>query len=282
MNFHKAPNTYVDQVNLYVQNTERSKDFYSGVLGLRVLKETKKIVTFAANGSDPLITVEQTINVLPQNRRSSGLYHLALRVPTRKDLAAVMAHLLKEEYPLVGGADHAVSEALYLNDPDGNGVEIYCDRPSEKWKWENGRVFMPTNAMDKHLLDELNGESWTGLSKETIMGHLHLQVANLKEAEKFYLNGLGFNLAAAYEPYADFISTGGYHHHLGLNVWNSRGVPVQEGAHIGLNYYRLIFPDRQTRREAIDRLIKLGVFIEQTEGHTFAKDPSGIKLELAV
>ncbi|MCQ2009143.1 MAG: VOC family protein [Sporolactobacillus sp.] len=282
MNFHRAPNTYVDQVNLYVKNTERSKDFYSGVLGLSVLREAKNMVTFSANGSDPLITVEQPVDVLPQIRRSAGLYHFALLVPTRKDLAAVTAHLMKEEYPLVGGADHAVSEALYLEDPDGNGIEIYRDRPSEEWEWENGRVFMPTEAMDEHLLDELEGEPWSGLSKETIMGHLHLQVANLKETEQFYLDGLGFNLVAAYGPYADFISTGGYHHHIGLNVWNSRGVPVQEGTHVGLNYYRLVFPGDQVRAEVIERITKLGASIDKVGDRLFTKDPSGIKFELAV
>ncbi|MET1249711.1 VOC family protein [Sporolactobacillus sp. STCC-11] len=282
MNFHEVPNTYVDQIFLFVRNLQRSKDFYSGMLGLSILQQNQQAITFSANGTDPLLTVEQPVDVLPPNRRSAGLYHFAMLVPSRKDLAAVTAHLLKEDYPLVGGADHAVSEALYLEDPDGNGIEIYRDRPADEWKWENGKVLMLTEAMDEHLLDELNGEPWSGLPKETKMGHLHLQVANLKETEKFYVEGLGFNLVAAYEPYADFISTGGYHHHLGLNVWNSRGVPVQEGIHVGLNYYRLVFPDIQMRHEAIDRLLKSGVSIEQTNERMFAKDPSGIKFELGI
>ncbi|SFF97351.1 VOC family protein [Sporolactobacillus nakayamae] len=282
MQFHEAPNMYVNHVYLFVRNLRRSKDFYSGILGLSILQESKQAITFSANGIDPLLTLEQPVVVLPPIRRSAGLYHFAMLVPSRKDLAAVTARLMKEGYPLVGGADHAVSEALYLEDPDGNGIEIYRDRPADEWKWENGKVLMLTEAIDEHLLDELNGEPWGGLPKETKMGHLHLQVANLKETEKFYVEGLGFNLVAAYEPYADFISTGGYHHHLGLNVWNSRGVPVQKGTHVGLNYYRLVFPDTQMRQEAIDRLLKSGVSIEQTNERMFAKDPSGIKFELGI
>ncbi|MDF2479564.1 MAG: catE [Sphingobacterium sp.] len=282
MNFHEAPNMYVDQVNLFVRNLGRSKDFYSGILGLSILQESKQVITFSANGTNPLLTIEQPEDVLPQIKQSAGLYHFAMLVPSRKDLAAVTAHLMKEDYPLVGGADHAVSEALYLEDPDGNGIEIYRDRPADKWKWENGKVFMPTEAMDEHLLDELIGEPWTGLPKGTKMGHLHLQVANLKETEKFYVEGLGFNLVAAYGPYADFISTGGYHHHLGLNVWNSRGIPVQEGPHVGLNYYRLVFPGDQERTNAIDRITKLGTAVNSDGDRVFAKDPSGIKFELAI
>lgn len=282
MNFHEYPNTYVDQVNVYVNNLERSKDFYSGMLGLHVTKENEHAITFSANGKDPLITVEQPQGVLPLIRRSAGLYHFALLLPSRKDLAAVTAHLMKEGYPLVGGADHAVSEALYLEDPDGNGIEIYRDRPSDQWKWENGTVFMPTEAMDEHLLDELDGEAWTGLPEGTIMGHLHLQVADLKATEQFYVEGLGFNLVAKYGAYADFISTGGYHHHIGLNVWNSRGIPVQEGVHVGMNYFRLVFPSEEERKEVIERLEKMDAVVEETDDRLFAKDPSGIKFELTI
>ncbi|MCO7176190.1 VOC family protein [Sporolactobacillus kofuensis] len=282
MNFHQAPNTYVDQVFLYVNNLDRSKDFYSGMLGLHVLKEEERTVTFSANGTDPLITVERPEDVLPQLRRSAGLYHFAMLVPTRKDLAAVIQHLLKEEYPLVGASDHAVSEALYLEDPDGNGIEIYRDRPSDQWKWQNGTVFMPTEAMDEHILSELNGEPWTGLPSGTKMGHLHLQVANLQETEKFYVEALGFNVVAKYGDLADFVSTGGYHHHFGLNVWNSRGIPVQEGKHVGLNYYRLLFPSDNARSEAIKRIEQFGSSAENRGTQWFTKDPSGIQFELAL
>ncbi|MCL1632591.1 VOC family protein, partial [Sporolactobacillus sp. CPB3-1] len=206
MDFQKAPYTYVDRVDLYVKNVQRSKDFYTKMLGLSLLTEEANLITFTANGLSPLITIEQKDGALPLEKRSAGLYHFALLVPTRKDLAAIAAHLMKEGYPLVGGADHAVSEALYLEDPDGNGIEIYRDRSSDSWQWENGRVFMPTEALDEHLLDEWDRAPWKRIAVGTKMGHLHLQVADIKETEKFYLDGLGFDLVAQYGPWADFIS----------------------------------------------------------------------------
>jgi Predicted ring-cleavage extradiol dioxygenase len=282
MSFHNAPNTYVSEVHLRVMNLERSENFYRDMLGLRVLKKEEGKITLSANGTDPLITIEQPEGVQPHRSRQAGLYHVALLLPSRRDLAAILYHLLKEEYPLQGGSDHAVSEAVYLADPDGNGIELYRDRPSTEWKWENGRVYMPTVAMDEHILDELDGKVWDGMPEKTIIGHIHLQVADLKKAEKFYCKGLGFDLVAQYDDQADFISTCGYHHHIGLNVWMSKGRPAEEELTAGMKEFILEYPDHSARSEAIKRLKAMGSPVSEENGAFRVIDPSYIEILLHV
>lgn len=278
--FHTFPNTFVSQVYLVVSNLERSRDFYQNILGLRIMKKENHSITFSANGLDPLVTLEQPDRVLPHHSRQAGLYHFALLLPSRKDLAAVLYHLLKEEYPLQGGSDHAVSEAVYLADPDGNGIELYRDRPSKEWKWSSGRVFMPTVAMDEHILDELDGQPWNGMPEQTIMGHIHLQVTDLETAEKFYCNALGFDLVSQYDDQADFISTGGYHHHIGLNVWRSKGRPATDEVRAGMNCFILEYPSLEAREEAAGRLKRMGVSVSKEGRYVSVKDPSNIKILL--
>lgn len=282
MSFHSAPNTYVSQVHLRVMNLERSENFYQDMLGLRVLKKEEGKITLSANGTDPLITIEQPESVQPHRSRQAGLYHVALLLPSRKDLAAILYHLLKEEYPLQGGSDHAVSEAVYLADPDGNGIELYRDRPSTEWKWENGRVYMPTVAMDEHILDELDGKVWNGMPEKTIIGHIHLQVADLKKAESFYCKGLGFNLVSQYDNQADFISTGGYHHHIGLNVWMSKGRPADGSVTAGMKEFILDYPDPTARMEAVERVKAMGASISEEGDGIRVTDPSQIEILLHV
>lgn len=282
MSFHGPLNTYVSQVHLRVRSLERSQDFYQNMLGLRILEQDHEHITFTANGNDPLITAEQPDHILPHRARAAGLYHFALLLPSRKDLAAALAHLLRDQYPLQGGADHAVSEAVYLADPDGNGIELYRDRNPQEWTWIDGRVHMPTEAMDEHILNELDGEPWTGIPEQTIIGHIHLQVADLKAAESFYCDALGFDLVAQYGNQADFISTGGYHHHIGLNIWNSKGIPAIDEIAAGMKYFTLVYPDQEKRAEAIAHVRARGFSIsERTEG-VCVKDPSNISIMMSV
>ncbi|WP_010631191.1 VOC family protein [Sporolactobacillus vineae] len=282
MSFHTAPNRYVSQIHLSVMNLQRSEIFYQDLLGFRVLKKEQGTITFSANGTDPLITLEQPAGIQPHRSRQAGLYHFALLLPSRRDLATLLYRILKEDYPLQGGSDHAVSEAVYLADPDGNGIELYRDRPAAEWKWENGRVYMTTDAIDEHILDERDERGWSGMPKNTIMGHIHLQVADLNAAERFYCQGLGFQLVAQYGDQADFLSTGGYHHHIGLNVWMSKGRPADSALTAGMKDFTLEYPDSATRAKAIARVKEMGFPVSEEKGGVRITDPSRIDIILHV
>lgn len=277
MKFHRYPNTFIGTVHIKVGNLDRSVDFYKSVIGLQLLeKEDRKAVMGA--GSVPLLVLEEPLNVIPKQGRTAGLYHFAILLPTRVDLGKTLRHLLEIGYPL-GAADHLVSEALYLDDPDGNGIEIYTDRPSAEWKWENKEVEMATKQLSaESLLAEAGNEKWEGIPEGTIMGHIHLHVADLKEAKRFYGEGLGFDLVSRY-PQALFMSTGGYHHHLGLNTWNGVGAPPAKENSVGLKQFSLIFAGEQEREEAVKRLKEMGADV--TDEYK-VKDPSGNLIQLAL
>lgn len=280
MTFHEPPTIFASRIHLNVGDLERSRTFYQDVLGLRVLNKNDRSMVFTANGADPLLTIEQTPLVLARRSRMAGLYHFALLLPTRNDLAAAMVRLLKVSYPLQGGADHAVSEAIYLADPDGNGIELYRDRPPEQWKWRDGRVFMPTDALDEHILEDWDGSRWQGLPGETILGHMHLQVADLRKTETFYCQGLGFDLVAQYGKEADFLSTGGYHHHIGLNTWRSRGNPQPDENAVGMKNFTLCYPNQGTLEASVRRLREMGMTVRDEEGALTVRDPSNIEILL--
>lgn len=283
MKFHKKPHIFVPTVDLKVANLERSIAFYQEIIGLNVLKQNEKSASFTADGVNPLITIEQPDHVTPRNESNTGLYHFALLVPTRKDLGIVLKHLIETRNPLQGGSDHLVSEALYLADPDMNGIEIYADRPSETWNWINDQVVMDSRRLDiEGLLAIAEGEKFTGLPKETIIGHIHLQVADLQSTEKFYCDGLGFDVVTKYGRQALFVSTGGYHHHIGFNTWHSAGgsAPLETSA--GLKNYTLLFPNEEEKAKAIDRIKKLGAIVKEESGKTITMDPSGNQIQLFV
>ena len=275
MNFHKYPHVFVGEVSLKVQDLHRSLSFYQKVLGFNVLNQTEKSATLSADGSHPLLTLDQPEHIMPKEQRTTGLYHFALLLPTRADLGKLLAHLIKLNIQL-GSSDHLVSEALYLSDPDGNGIEIYRDRPSEDWTWNSGQVEMAVDPIDaRGIVAEAEGEAWDGLPADTVMGHIHLHVSDLKSAEEFYGKGLGFDVVSRFGNQALFISTGGYHHHIGLNTWNGVGAPTPSENSAGLNWFTLHFPSEEKRSIAINNLQSIGAFIQEQEGRLLTRDPSG-------
>ena len=277
MNFHKAPLTYTGEVHLNVLDLDKSVRYYKEVIGFKVLEETATRAVLTADGKTPLLIVEQPENVTPKEPRRSGLYHFALLLPERADLGNIIKHFVANNVP-IGASDHKVSEALYLSDPDGNGIEIYTDRKPSEWNWENGEVAMSTDPLDgESVVAESAGQTWNGLPAETVMGHVHLHVANLKETEKFY-NALGFEIACHY-PGALFMSTGKYHHHLGLNIWNGEGAQRPSANSVGLKGYTLIFPDDNTLKNAINNI---EAKVETTDNGFSTEDPSGNRIFLRV
>ncbi|MBT2637841.1 MULTISPECIES: VOC family protein [unclassified Bacillus (in: firmicutes)] len=284
MSFHQPPVTFVGRVNLKVQSLERSLAFYQEVIGFKVFEKTDKSAKLTADGKTVLLSIEQPSDVIPKKGRTTGLYHFALLLPDRADLAKILKHFLQNGYPLQGASDHLVSEALYLADPDGNGIEIYTDRPSSKWEWNEQHVVMATQALDaENLLAEGKEQTWNDLPAGTVMGHIHLHVAELAKTEEFYTKGLGFEVVSRYGPQALFISSGKYHHHIGLNTWNGAGAPKPPANSAGLESYTLVLPDEASLEDTIVRLKEIGAPVREEKGIFITEDPSGnrIKMETA-
>ncbi|TAA72604.1 VOC family protein [Planococcus salinarum] len=283
MNFHQKPVTYTDEVGLKVLNLEEMKKFYQEILGFQVISETESMVQLGTDGKS-LIRLTAVDGLEPKSERYAGLYHFAVLLPSRKDLGKVLLHLHQQGLRL-GSSDHLVSEALYLSDPEGNGIEIYRDRDPEEWSWNKGEVAMAVDPLDAEgLLEEagLSGESWSGMPSGTVMGHVHLHVSNLDEAENFYTDGLGFEVVTSMGGQALFLADRKYHHHIGLNVWNGVGVPPLPEQTAGLDFYTLVFADEAKRSQVAERLRSLGAEVTEAADHWETRDPSGNKIRLAV
>jgi catechol 2,3-dioxygenase len=267
-------------VELTVSDLDRSLDYYRDSIGLGVREQG---AGQASLGGDSELLVLQEIPGAQPAPRNTGLFHFALLVPERRDLAAWLAHAIREEVPLTGVSDHFVSEALYLSDPDEHGIEIYADRPREVWEGQVAR--MTTEPLDlENLLGELDDpetEPFERLPDGTVMGHVHLQVAEIPETVRFYRDVLGLDLMASYGAQAAFLSAGGYHHHLGANTWNSAGAaPPPEGS-ASLRRATIVLPDSETRDEVARRVAGAGQEPEDTPEGPVVRDPSGNRLLLA-
>ncbi|MFJ7744540.1 VOC family protein [Peribacillus sp. NPDC097295] len=278
--FHRKPVTFVGEVSINVLDLEDAITFYEDVIGLRVLEKTDSKAVLTTDGKTPLLTLEQPKDVIPKEGRTSGLYHFALLLPTRADLAVFLRHLLATQYRF-GAADHGVSEALYITDPDGNGIEVYYDRPSFEWEWTEGEVKMVTEPLDGNGILAESDAAWSGLPVGTLMGHIHLHVANLQDAEKFYASGLGFKVVTRYEG-ALFTSTGGYHHHIGLNVWNGTGAPAPKKNSVGLNWFTLVYENEEARNKVIEQLKEIGSVVSLEAEDYVVTDPSGNEIHLVI
>ncbi|WP_141433893.1 VOC family protein [Bacillus sp. 03113] len=283
MDFHRKPTIFVNQVVLKVSDLKRSLAFYEKLIGFKILEQSERKVVLTADGRTPLLSIEQPDDVIQKQLRTTGLYHFALLLPTRADLGKILYHFIQNGYPLQGASDHYVSEALYFADPDGNGIEIYADRPAATWNWKNGKVTMPTVALDaENLLEEGKGDPWDGLPADTVMGHIHLHVSDLQKAEDFYCKGLGFDVVSQYGNQALFISTGGYHHHIGLNIWNGVGAPPPLENSVGLKWFSLVYPNEEARKKVIEQLKGIGAWINEKDGVVITKDPSENHIQLFV
>lgn len=269
------PDTQLGIVHLTVVDMERSLAFYEGVSGFQVQKQLGN-TTSLSTGKRDLLKITEVPGAVHVPRRT-GLYHFAILLPSRLDLALCLRSLVEIQVPLQGAADHLVSEALYLADPDGNGIEIYRDRPRDKWEYENGTLKMGTDPLDvQGLLAELENstDNWQGLPKNTRLGHMHLHVARLPEAVEFYEKVLGFDLLLNYGDSAAFLSAGGYHHHIGINTWNGVGAAPPPIDSVGLRYFTILVPEQREMNELIKRLERAQVHYEERKDGIFMRDPS--------
>ncbi len=280
MNFHQKPSTFIELVELKVTNLEKSLHFYQEIMGFQVLEKQDNKIWLTADGNTALLSIEQPAKVTRKPEKTTGLYHFALLLPSRADLGAFLRHSIERNVRL-GAGDHLVSEALYLNDPDGNGIEIYSDRPETEWNWEKGNVAMDTLPIDgPGILEAGQQTEWNGLPSETVMGHIHLQVSNIQEAQEFY-ELLGFEVVTPY-PGALFMSTGKYHHHIGMNTWAGTGAEPAPKNSTGLEAFTIVYPSISDRQKAIDQLISNGISVEEENGYFLTKDPSQNRMKMVV
>jgi catechol 2,3-dioxygenase len=271
------PATRMGAVHLTVADLGRSLDYYRGSIGLEVLATEGGRARLGAAGVE-LLVLEEIPGARPADG-FAGLYHFALLVPERADLARWLAHAARTRVPVTGASDHFVSEAIYLRDPDHHGIEIYWDRPRTLWEGQMGR--MGTWPLDLDgLLGELESrdEPFRGQPAGTTMGHVHLRVAEIESTVRFYRDVLGFGLMAQLGPQAAFLSAGGYHHHLGANVWESRGAPPPPPGSTRLAQVTVLVPDGDERDRILARAAASGAAVEDGLVH----DPSGNPVRLEV
>jgi catechol 2,3-dioxygenase len=246
-----APSPIVS-VELLTADILHAAAFYSTGLGfLQAIREDGSYAFTAQTGGPPLIILRENRTAARRARRSAGLYHIALRVPSRAELGRLLSRLLIRGIPLHGGADHGVSEALYLADFDGNGIELYADRPATEWKFDGNQVAMVSEVLDQQDLRAAAGTHpiiETPIHPDTIVGHVHLRVTSLTEAEHFYANVLGMDITQQSFPGALFLSYGGYHHHIGVNVWESLAGSPLTSNHIGLLGVTVALPSEAFHR----------------------------------
>jgi catechol 2,3-dioxygenase len=268
--------THIGAVTLQVADLARSEEFYTETIGLKAMPQegnTKRLST--ADGL-PMLELHERVGANPRPRQSTGLYHLAILAPSRAALGMSLRRLVEKGYPLHGAADHLVSEALYLDDPDKNGIEIYRDRPKEEWQFNEGFVRMGNEPVDlASLFTDAGDQAWEGLQAGTTMGHIHLHVRDLGEAEEFYCGVLGFDVMLRWPPSALFISAGGYHHHIGLNTWAGEGAPPPPADAAGLQHYQIVLADDKARSQVIERLRFGKVPLSEMAEGFLLKDPSG-------
>ncbi len=276
MSFQIHPETRIGAVHLTIPNLEKSLAFYQQNLGFKLHRRENSIAYLGAGGED-LLVLHENPQARPLRRGQTGLYHFAVLTPSRLALAKSLQHLADTQTPVQGFADHNVSEAIYLPDNNGNGIEIYRDRPRSEWEFIDGTLKMGTEPLDlESILAELDTQdnAWAGLLPETVIGHIHLHVARLPETQAFYGGVLGFDLMVNYGHSALFMSAGGYHHHLGLNVWAGIGAPPPPTDSVGLKWYEVMLPDRAALESVLDRVKAAGLPIEEIFNGFLVLDPS--------
>jgi catechol 2,3-dioxygenase len=290
--------TSLGAVSLTVSDLGRARAFYEQVLGLvpsPAVPDGGPLALTDAGGGPALVVLHEDREAAPFNPRQSGLFHLALLVPSRIELARSLRRIADARWPLTGASDHLVSEALYLRDPDGNGIEIYRDRPRAQWPSDDhGATRMDTLRLDlsellRELDDDAEPDPVPAVAAGTRIGHVHLQISELDAAERFYCGVLGFDVTVRTYSGALFVSAGGYHHHLGLNTWQTLGAPSLSAGGVGLRSFEVLLPDGAALTRALDRLEAGGIDVSHVTGDlaspgspapALVRDPFGIAVVL--
>lgn len=277
------PKARIGQAHLRVSDIQKSVQFYESILGLKQITGSSENALLSPNGKMPyLVALTKSKKALDiTQRKRLGLYHFAILLPERKYLADFFVHLQerRNEVKIDGFADHAVSEAIYVRDPDYNGIEIYRDRPRSEWVWNENTVHMATDPLQfEELLKESTGR-WDGMPGKTIIGHVHLHVSSISKAEKFYSGILGFSQTAAF-PGASFFGAGGYHHHIAVNTWlGENALPVSKDLP-GLDYFTIELPNNDSLQNTINNISDNDITIKENSVGKFVLDQDQIGIQI--
>jgi catechol 2,3-dioxygenase len=288
------PSTTLGHVHITVGDLEGQAHFYQDVLGFEVLEEGGPELRLGVAGRE-LVRLSEHHGAVRERGRT-GLYHFAPKVPVRADLGRLLARLLERRVPLQGMVDHHTHEAIYLSDPEGNGIELCWDRPREEWpSWETlfsrGNAPLDAEGLLREAASAVSvGGSAAGeedgspprLSRGTAVGHVHLHVADLEESDRFYVGVLGLEKKAEIPGQAHFTSAGGYHHHVAYNIWAGRGASPPTPGSAGLQHVTLRLPDEKQRDEVIARAAAVGLRPDQTEEGPLLRDPASNGVLLTV
>ncbi len=268
-----APQTRMGAVELTVTDLDRSVSFYEDAIGLATHRREDGRAALGAGGEGLLVLVED-----PDARaagRHAGLYHFALLHPSREELARAASRLARTRTPIQGASDHGISEAIYLPDPDGNGIELAADRPKEEWPdlsvMSEGPAPLDLNALLESVADE---DPQASVDPNTTIGHIHLHVGDLEESTPFYVDVVGFDVMT-HLPSAVFVAAGGYHHHVGFNTWRGPGVPPAPDGTVGLRHFTVVLDDEGELDALRGRAQAAGVEVEDAADGSFLRDPSG-------
>jgi catechol 2,3-dioxygenase len=269
----------IGAVGLKARDLSKLTDFYSGAIGLDVIDRDSKAARLGAGGVT-LLALEAAPNALPDDPRTAGLFHTAFLQPTRADLARWLVHAANTRVPLSGASDHLVSEAIYLDDPEGNGIEVYRDRLPEEWRWSGERIQMATDRLDlDNLAADAGNIAYAGAPGGLRIGHIHLRVGDLAPTQQFY--GTIGMVPTAGRGGALFMSSGRYHHHIGSNTWQSAGAGMRDDDRAGLSWFSIETADATTRDEALERLKGAGIPVSDSAAGSQVRDPSGTRVRFA-
>lgn len=273
----------VGTVGLIARDLDLLTNYYRDLLGLTVMSRTGKVARLGTGGAT-LLEIEHRPGALPDDPSTAGLYHTAFLMPTRQDHARWIMHIARNRVPITGASDHGVSEAFYLDDPEGNGIEVYNDRPRERWAWQDGLVVMQTKQLDiESILDEVDRSTATyAAAPEGLrVGHIHLRVGSVELAEKFYRGPIGLELTRR-RGGATFMSSGGYHHHVGANVWHSDGAGARDRNRAGLGWFSMELAEHGAIDAITERLHEVGAPVEATPGGIETADPWGTRIRFVL
>lgn len=275
--------TSLGLVALKVSDRQESARFYRNVLGFQVLTRSEECLVLGVEDT-PLISLSEISDPQPKPLKSTGLYHLGVLLPRRRDLARFLTHLLDIRYPLEGAADHGVSESLYFDDPDSNGIEVYADRHREDWSLRKGSENLTTSPLDAEDLLSLVTQKtppWENAPAKTRIGHIHLHVNDISEAEWFYRDILGFQVQSRYGSEALFLAAGDYHHHIGVNVWAGIDSPPPPEHAPGLDHFTIQIPDEQILNDLREHLYEVEMDYERKANKIYLQDPAGNRIVIS-
>ena len=279
-NAHRTP-LRIGSVGLVARDLDRLTNFYRDLLGLTVQERTDRVARLGTGGVT-LLEIEHRPDALPDDPATAGLYHTAFLMPTRQDHARWIMHIAKTRVPITGASDHGVSEAFYLDDPEGNGIEVYNDRPAERWRWEGDLVVMQTNQLDiEAILNEIDRTTATypAAPEGLRIGHVHLRVGSVEQAEAFYRGAIGLDLTRR-RGGATFMSSGGYHHHVGANVWHSQGAGPRDRNRAGLSWFTMEAADAGAIDAIGGRLSAANAPVDKASGGIETADPWGTRIRI--